>query len=76
MIDTHHAPDGSDGGLHHDPMEVAPDSIFSSVCGRWHRHDQCSQQYDQFKQSMNAVNNSLIDLLQCQQRIQDDSSLL
>ena len=54
-------------GLHDDPYAGCSDRSSSLEFGRWHRHVQHSQQHDQFEQSMITMNNSLNDLLQCQQ---------
>ena len=69
------APGGGDGGLPVDPYGGGSDSTSSSEFGRWHRHDWHNQQNEQFEQSMIAINSSLIDLLQYQQRTQNDKAL-
>ena len=57
-----------------DPYGGGSDSSFSSEFRIWCRHDWCTQQHEQFKQSMIAINNSLINVLQCQQRRQNDTT--
>ena len=53
--------------------ELCLDNYSSSESGREYGCDQHTQQHDQFKQSMIAVNKSLIDLLHCQQKTRDDT---
>ena len=57
-----------------DPYTGGSDSSSSSEFERWCGHDSCSQQHDQYKQNMIAMKNSLVDLLQCQQRTQDNTT--
>ena len=64
---------GDNGGIPNDHYGGGSDSSSSSDFGRLHRHDQCTQQHEQFEQSMIAMSNSLIDLLKCQQRVQNNT---
>ena len=70
----HGTPDGGYGGPPDDPYGGGTGSPSSSEFGRWCRHDQCSWQHYQFEQSMIAMNDLWINLLNCQQRTQDDTT--
>ena len=69
---THGIPGGGDGGMPDDPYGGGSHSPSFSEFGRQCRHDQHTHQHEQFEQSMSVMNNSLIDLLWCQQRMQND----
>ena len=65
---------GHDDGLPDDPYEGGSDGSSSSEFERLYRYDWHTWQHEQFKQSMIDMNNSIIDLLKCHQRIQNDTT--
>ena len=61
-------PGGNDGGPPGDPYGSGSDSSSSELV-RKYRHEQCSQQHDQFEQSVISLISLLPDLLQHKQRM-------
>ena len=70
----HGIPGCSDGDVPDNPYGDGSDTSSFSEFGRWCRHDQCTQQHEQFEQCMFAMNNLSIDLLHCQQRTQNHTT--
>ena len=67
-------PGGWYGGPPDDSFGGGSDRYSFSELGRWHRHDWHTQKHEQFEQSMISRNNLLVDILQCQQRMQYDAT--
>ena len=68
------APGRGDDGLPDDPYGADSDGSSSPESKRRYTCDQYTQQHDQFKQTMIAMINSLIDMLHCQWQTQNNTA--